>query len=427
MAFNIPIDTGIEDGKVEISGSVTLGGYADSASVDAFARLRVSNPETQFENKQIYDRQPLIWSDLSGSGGAISYNPNRASTTLTITGVSGSIAARQTKQHINYQPGKSLLVMQTFVMGAGTNNVSKKIGYFDNKNGIFFEQSGSNLYLGIRSNVTGTPIDTMVSQSSWNLDRLDGSGSSGIALDITKAQIFVTDVEWLGVGRVRTGFIFNGRPVYAHEFNRANTLTGVYMSTPNLPVRFEIKNEDVGSVNSLEEICTTVISEGGYNDLGILRSANRGTSGRALRDLNGLIPIISIRLKTSYIGTTIVPMDFSIISDSSTTYLWKLILNPTVGGVDAASWTDISDSAIQYDISRNNTNSLSGGTIIKSGYIVGQGNTVTAADAGDLKSLLVISADINNVPDQLVLAVQRIDNGGTNVNYFGALSWREIF
>ncbi len=410
-----------------VNGSVAVAGYSDSPSLDAFARLRVSNPETHFENKQIFDKQPLIWSELTGSGGAVTYNPTRASTTLSITGTSGSIAARQTKQRINYQPGKSLLVISTFVFGTGSANVSKKVGYFDNKNGIFFEQSGSNLYLGIRSDVGGTPIDTMVSQSSWNLDPLDGSGPSGITLDISKAQIFTTDVEWLGVGRVRTGFIFNGSPVYAHEFNRANTLTSVYMSTPNLPVRYELTNEAAGSANSLEEICSTVISEGGYNDLGVLRSINRNTIGRGLRDINGLVPLLSIRLKSAYIGTTIIPTDFSIISDSATTYLWQLILNPTVAGVDAASWTDLTNSAIQYDISRTNANSLSGGTVIKSGYVVGQGNTVTAADAGELRSLLVISADINDVPDQLVLAIQRIDNGGSNVNYFAALSWREIF
>jgi len=426
MTFNIPIDTGVENGTVTVSGSVALGGFGDSASIDAFARLRVSNPVTVFESKQIYDKQPLIWSDKTASGGLVTYTPGRASCYLTTDGTNGSTAIRQSKQHINYQPGKSLLLFMTFVLGNSGNNLRKRIGYFDDNNGIYFEQTNAaptGLRFTIRSFLTG---NDSVEQPSWNLDPLDGTGPSGITLDVTKSQIMVIDIEWLGVGRVRVGFVFNGIPVYAHEFLHSNVTDSVYMSTPNLPFRYEIANVGAGDTGQLEEICGTAISEGGYTELGLLRSANRGSTALGFKNTNGLVPIISIRLKSDYIGATIFPADFSIACGSTTTYLWQLILNPTVAGVDAASWTDLTNSAIQYDISRTNANSLSGGTVIKSGYVVGQGNNVSSAAAGDLKSLLVMSADINNVQDQLVLAVQRIDTGGSNVDYYGSLSWREL-
>lgn len=425
MAFNIPIDTGIEGGIVGVTGSVSLGAYGDSASIDAFARLRVSNPVTLFESKQIYDKQPLIWSDYTASGGAVTYSAGRASTMLTVNGTNGSTAIRQTKQRINYQPGKSLLLFMTFVMGASANQVRKRVGYFNENDGIYLEQTNAaptGLRFTIRSSVTG---NDSVEQPNWNLDPLDGSGPSGIIIDITQSQIMIIDVEWLGVGRVRVGFVFNGIPVYAHEFLHANLIDSVYMSTPNLPIRYEITNTGAGSAEQLEQICSTAISEGGYSQLGILRTANRNTTPISITSANGLVPLVSIRLKSAYVGATILPIDFSIISAASTNYLWALILNPTVAGGDLASWTDLTNSAVQYDINRTTANSLSGGTVIKSGYIVGQGNTVTAADAGDLSSLLVMSADINNTPDQLVLAVQRLGAGG-GVDYYGSISWREM-
>ena len=84
-------------------------------------------------------------------------------------------------------------------------------------------------------------------------------------------------MQWLGVGRVRVGFNINGVIYYAHYFNNANNLGSVYMSTPNLPVRYEVSSTG-GSV-TLDQICCTVQSEGGNSQMGTIRSINS-------RDLN---------------------------------------------------------------------------------------------------------------------------------------------
>lgn len=409
---------------VNVSGSVTIAGYGDNPGLDAFGRLRVSNPTTLFESKQIFDNQDLYWSTTASNGQAV-YSQNQAATLLQVSGTNGAFVVKQTRQRMNYQPGKSLVIMGTYLFDSGSSNIVRRFGYFDNSNGLFFEQSGSNINICLRTNTSGTPITTQVSQSSWNLDRLDGSGSSGIKLDITKAQISFFDFEWLGVGRVRAGFVFNGQTVYAHEFNRANTLTGVYMSTPNLPIRYEIRSLAAGTAATLKEICSTALSEGGLEILGTLRSANRGTS-KLVNAPNGVFcPVISIRLNSANIGSTVYPTDISLVPTSADTFLWALILNPTIAGVDAASWINLKDSAIQYDISRTIANTLTGGIVIKSGYVSGQGVSVNAATIGELKSSLLVSADVNNVPDQLVLAVMHI--GGSTMDYYGSLSWRELF
>ncbi len=421
---DVTVYQGTDPWGVAVSGSVTIAGFGDNPGLDAFGRLRVSNPVTLFESKQIFDNQDLFWS-TSASNGQIDYIQDQAATLMSVSGTNGAFVIKQSKQRVNYQPGKSLVFISTFVFGTAASNIVRRSGYFDDKNGIFFEQSGSNLNFCLRSNYTSTPVTTQVSQSAWNLDKLDGSGSSGIALDITKAQICFIDLEWLGVGRVRAGFVLNGLPVYVHEFNRANTLTGVYMSTPNLPVRYEIRSLAAGSTGLLTEICSTVLSEGGFEIIGTLRSANRGTSKLLSAPDGVLCPVVSIRLKTANIGATIYPTDISLVPTSADTFLWALILNPTVAGVDAASWVSLSNSAIEYDISRTVSNSLTGGIVIKSGYVSGQGVSVNAATIGDLRSSLLVSADINNVPDQLVLAVMHI--GASTMNYYGSLSWREIF
>lgn len=421
---SVTVAQGTNPWTVSMSGSVTIAGYGDNPGLDAFGRLRVSNPTTLFESKQIFDNQDLYWS-TTASNGQVTYIQNEAATLMSVSGTNGAFIIKQSRQRMNYQPGKSLVVMGTYLFDSGSSNIVKRFGYFDNSNGLFFEQSGSNLNICLRTNTTGTPTTTQVSQSSWNLDRLDGSGSSGITLDITKAQISFFDFEWLGVGRVRAGFVFNGQTIYVHEFNRANTLTKVYMSTPNLPIRYEIRSLAAGSAATLKEICSTALSEGGLEILGTLRTANRGTS-KLVNAANGVFcPVISIRLKSTNIGATIYPTDISLVPTAADTFLWALILNPTVAGVDAASWVSLSNSAIEYDISRTIANTLTGGTVIKSGYVSGQGVTVSAATIGDLKSSLLVSADVNNVPDQLVLAVMHI--GGSTMDYYGSLSWREIF
>lgn len=411
-----------------VFGNVSLDGFNDSPSLDAFSRLRVSNPTTLFESKQIFNDQELFWS-FSFTNATSSYLQIQASTILTVSGTSGSNAIKQSRQRLNYQPGKSLMIMQTFVMGTGVSNLSRKVGYFDDENGLFFQQISSSLTFVLRSNYTGTPTDTAIPQSSWNIDRLDGSGistnPSGITLDITKAQILFLDMEWLGVGRARVGFVFNGQIVYAHQFNLANTLSGVYMSTPNLPIRYQVESISGSIGGSLTAICSTVISEGGVQFLGALRSINRGSSKLLSAPANSWVPVLSLRLNSNYKGSSILPTDFTIVPNSSDTFLWGLFINPIVSGSDAVSWQSIPNSAVEYDINRTSANTLSGGTLQKSGYITGQGGAINFASVTDLLSSQQLGFDVAGNSDQLVLAIQHLGNG--TMDYYGSISWREIY
>jgi hypothetical protein len=200
--------------------------------------------------------------------GQFSFIPTQSSANLTVTNTVNSYAARESKYVFKYQPGKSQLSLMTFVMAPqSSGNLRQRVGYFGSDNGYFLELSDQ-LYLIQRSNVTGSLVYSNIAQTSWNGDTLQGTGASGLTLDITKAQILFFDMEWLGVGSVRCGFVLNGQFVVAHTFLHANIVSTAYITTACLPVRYEIQALTVSSpaTSNLTQICCTVASEGGYSE-----------------------------------------------------------------------------------------------------------------------------------------------------------------
>lgn len=337
--------------------------------LDAFGRFRSSSPLTVFDSKLLFDEDALFWSESLASGATAPYDSNRSSKTLTVTSTVGSKAIRQSKEYINYQPGKSIAIHVTCVIGAAVDGIRKRIGLFDDDDGIFLEQYGADIRFGLRSSVSGSPVDTYAEKTAWNIDTLSGDVQSEYTLDLSAAQIVSFDFQWLGVGRVRCGFYHHGKIVYTHEFNHDNAATSVYMRRPNLPIRCEIENVSAVAGSTIEQICANVVSEGGEQRIGSVRSVDRGVTTITTAVNTLVYPVVSLRLKSTHIGASVAPIGFSILNTSGNSFRWALIANPTVAGVDAASWTALSNSAIEYDVSRDNTNTLTGGTQIGSGYV----------------------------------------------------------
>lgn len=390
------------------------------AGIDAFGRQRVSNPEMIFNSKQIFDNQPLYFDDIqeSGSGTSSTYNKDTASSTLAVSANTAGKRTRQTFMRFNYQAGKAQLIMITGVLkksGGGTG-ITTRMGYFDDENGIFLQRSGSTVSIVLRSHVTGSTVDDVISQNNWNIDKMQGNGSSGVELDFTKTQILVIDFEWLGVGRVRIGFNVDGVTYYCHEFLNANNKDVVYMSTPNLPIRYQIENNGSGVASSIESICSCVISEGGREEVASNGYAStNGTSITATKNYTNAI--IAIRLKTGYIGSTIDVLDVSLITTSNDNYEWKLILNPS--GINGLSYNSINNSSIEYAIPNSETH-ISGGYIIAGGYAQAK----TDIQAESLKSLLKLGSSITGLRDQLVLSCYPL--GSSNSVVYGGINYREF-
>ena len=403
----------------------------DSFSIDAFGRWRVSNPITLFDSKNIFDDDglasnvenvPLFFDNAETSGGSTStsYRANESSQRISVANTTAGTRVRQSKQRFNYQSGKSQLILCTFNLISLDANITKRVGYFDANNGLFLETEGTTVNFVRRTSTSGSPVDNEVAQASWNIDPFDGTGPSGITLDLTKTQILFIDFEWLGVGRVRMGFVIDGIIYYAHEFLNANSLTLVYMQTPNLPIRWEISNDGSGAASNLDCICASVQSEGGLNELGTVRYAS---SGVISADSAGTVyAVIGIQLKSEYIGETIKILSTSLIETTGSSNLeWTLKLNPTVTGT--FTYADQTNSAVQ--IATGGTATVTNGIDIAGGFFnSGQGNSGGSV-SGEVTSALNLGSLIDGTVDEIVLCVKPL-TGSSNTDVWGGITWREL-
>jgi hypothetical protein len=327
---------------LEVSGSGNT-----NLTVDAFGRQRTSAPLTLFDAFTRYRDNGKFWQSTV-TGGSTAIGSDNASIDMTVDGTSGASVVRESTRVFAYQPGKSLQIFNTFVMNEGATNLRQRVGYFGVNDGIFLEQDGTETYFVIRSNGS----DTRVAQSAWNIDKANGVGQSKFNLDVTKAQILWFDVEWLGVGSVRCGFVYNGVFVHCHTFHHANSVTGPYMTTACLPIRFEIENTGVSTAATLKQICSSVISEGGYQ----LRGSGHTVStpigdGAVLPTVvnTGFTPLMSLRLKSDRKDAISVLENASFVATAAGLYDVQIVKGASLTG---ASWqSSDADTNIEYDIS----------------------------------------------------------------------------
>jgi len=397
---------------------------ADTPQRDAFSRLRTSAPVTLFDTQFQYNLQPLLWESVITAGGTAANIANASSVLMTVS-TNGDQVVRQSHRYLRYQPGKSQLIAMTGILGAVKANTRSRLGYFDAQNGVFFEQDGSTLNVVQRSFVSGSAVDSAVAQASWNLDKLNGSGPSGLTLNSSKTQIFIIDLQWLGVGRVRFGFDIGGQIVYCHQILNANGLTSVYMTTANLPLRYELTMTGATTATTMTQICQGVISEGGFEDeRGLLFTANNGITVIAVTSRR---PILSIRPKATF--NSIVNRGFiepqGVEAEiGSGTALVEVVYNGTLTG---ASFTSVdANSLTERDSS---SSAISGGTVVLSFYVAGGGATARNAIITPLGSLvgklLAITLDAaGTTPDVLTVVVTSFTG---SVDATAAFQWKEIY
>ena len=286
---------------------------------DAFGRIRVSEPHTLFDSTLRYTDDTRNWSTSNTANTTVVHSPNTSSILMTVGTANNDSVIRQTKRYFHYQPGKSLLTLNTGTMQPKAN-VRQRFGYFDDKNGLFLEHDGTTAYIVKRTFTTGSVVEERTPQSEWSEDTFDGTGYGKVTLDFSKTQIFWTDVEWLGAGTLRAGFIVDGRILTAHKFHHANKITSVYMTSATLPLRYEITNTGTTASNTtFEHICNTVISEGGHSPRVVTRSVSTALTGVQLSNATST-PMIAIRLKSSRPGGVAVPVAADLYGLQSTPF-----------------------------------------------------------------------------------------------------------
>jgi hypothetical protein len=401
---------------------LSFANSAGSTSFDAFGRMRTSSPLTLFDSSHRYADNGL-WSTASGVSGSGSFDQNQGLVDLTVTNASGSFVTRETTKVFAYQPGKSLLTLNTFVMSPAKTGLRQRVGYFGADNGMYLELDGSTLSFVERSLVNGSPItETRVSQANWNGDKLDGTGASGFTLDISKAQILWMDFEWLGVGSVRMGFVINGQFILCHTFHHANIITSTYITTASLPLRYEIANTAATSGSStLKQICSSVISEGGYELRGLQQAiATPINSPRTLGTIGVKYPIISIRLKSTKLDAIVILTALSIMGDTAGKFNWSVVASGvTTGG----TWQSAGDSsAVEYKL---NGVSFSGGRTLASGFFTATNTVSTNLDI--LKeALFKFQLERNNFTGEAFELTLVLASDSSNDRVFASMDWEEV-
>jgi hypothetical protein len=399
--------------------------FANTPNIDAFGRLRTSTPFTLFDSSHRFDDNEL-WSTATATGGTATFNSAQGLVDLAVTAASGSEVVRETTKVFSYQPGKSLLVLSTFVMSTAKANLRQRIGYYGVNNGYYLEQNGTTVSFVERSFVTGAVVNTPVAQASWNVDKMDGSGPSGITLDLTKSQILFMDLEWLGVGTVRIGFVVDGNFYVCHKFHHANIIATTYITTASLPLRYEITNTGATSgVSTLKQICSTVLSEGGYQLNGLQQAIGIPvTTPRNLPVAGTFYPIVSIRLKTSpdRLDGIVICTAISVIATSAANYNWQVVASGTTTG---GTWVSAGAGAsVDYNITGT---SFTGGRILASGFfsVSNQGSTQVDILKEALFKTQLERNGLTSTPFELTIVVAS-DAGGGGGNVLASMDWEEI-
>lgn len=409
---------------VEVTNVVSVSGFmevsnptfsfSDEGHLDAFGRLRVSMPNTLFDSKTLHNKASLFWSQIGVGTGAVNFTGfNDASVTLSAA-AAGDYAIRQTSQRFNYQPGKSQLVLFTGVM-TPVSNAIKRYGMFTSLTaapytptvGLYFEtqtDSASSIAV-VQNNANNLVPSLSARRENWNIDKLDGTGRSGKVLRLSAANIFLIDYEWLGVGRVRYGVVIDGQVCYCHEFNNAGYVQGAYIVTPNLPVRAEIRQTGAGSA-TLKMICCSVMSEGGADFTGVVKSVDTGSSSTGIPIVNAgdRRAVIGVRLQAAkldsvneILNVSILPLPHS--SSTIAPYRYEILHNPTLGG-SAVTWSGNPNSNFEYAVAPDNTLTIvDGGTVIASGY-ASAGQTIDLAGFR-FEKFLRMGCTIDGVRDRL--------------------------
>lgn len=387
-----------------INDRLKVTSMPESALLDAFGKFRVTN------SKIIWAFIPTsgkhnedLWNEEITGGASSTYEVNKTTINLSTGTANGDKTIRATNRYFMYVPNRSQFVAISVNFEGELENVRKRAGQFDELDGYFFELNGTTLRIGLRSSVSGTAVNTFVDQTNWNLDKLDGSGPSGITLDLTKQQILIIDYQWLGSGKIRYGFFFGGIVTYCHEIENANLIPTLYSNTPNLPFRAEIENIGVAATSSDFRVsCFSISLEGDVLESGKSLSITSRLVEKTITSTES--PLFSIRLRSSMNRLSLKPLQLQFIMTSGTkavlikTYLNSILTTP--------SWNDRGDIS-QFEEAATN---FTPGTVIDERYLNVGGSTSVDADS-DLRSELHLGRNISGVSDIYTITAQTL--GGT--------------
>lgn len=394
--------------------------------IDPFNKERVALPVTLLDSQAQYDRTELLFNEKTELGGTIDHNAEASTVLLSTSSQSGSLAMRQSKRYFRYYPGKSQMILMSFTPDKPKYNVYQEYGYGDDKDGIFFVVDQETLFMVRRSSSLGTISEERISQTEWNMDTLDGKGTSGITFNPGESQALVIDLNWLGVGLVRIGFNIDGVTHFCHGFRHANRAKSTYMSTANLPVRWKLWNKGPTlSGGKIEAISCSISSEIGASDPSSYPFSISNETFLGITVDEDETPLLAIRPKLLFKGitnrVTIIPTSFESRA-SPDPMLIRAYYNAEING---GLWESISpESAVE---SNSVIGSFSGGILVFETFVPGSGSSSQirpSIGSDQFLSPLALTLDIDGLnPDSLLVTGQTVP--GEQTIGWQIISWRE--
>ena len=384
-------------------------------------RAKISGYEIVFFNTFQFDKETDVWDEITTTGGSAVHNDVRSEVVLTVDGaVAGSKVVRQTKTVQRYIPGRTAEASFAFRFTDTEAGIRKRIGMFDDQNGLFLEQMGDELAFVIRSNASGSVVDTRITQANWNQNKLDGTAVNGVTLDPTMRQIVLFEYEWYGAGIAELKFVIDDHPISVHKQFHGNRQELPWMGTPFVPFRCEIENVSATiGTHSLHQSSNSFMLEGATGLLGVAVSVSSPITGTRLGVANSWYPVLSIRLQSDKLAGVVLPSTYQVATIDNTNIFFRLVRNAVIGA-DAgnSAWTDVPDSGSAFtEFQTYDTpaaiDDADQGTRLDSGFIVAGGGsaniqldqstqyqlgrytTTTIGDTSDVFTLLCASSSTN--------------------------------
>lgn len=390
-------------------------------AVDADGNLMLSSssvPLTAFDDERVAQLIAVVgWTfndnvnpDLvratTTSAGSVTTSNSKA--VLQTGAATSSSATISTVRALRYTPGLGALVRLTALFTTGVAGSSQLIGIGDSADGFFFGYQGATFGIIRRQNST----DNLTPQSSWNGDKLDGTGSSGVVLDPTKGNVYAIEFQWLGFGTIDF-FIETptGTFVLVHRIQYPNSDTNPRIFNPTLPLMAQVANTTNATNMTLQTSSGMGLVEGDPDAALITRnSANSSKTGISAEN-----SIVTIRNNTTFQGKTNrvrIILDFSSVSvDGTQPAQVRLVKNATLGGTPAFTDVNPNASVVAFDTAGT---TVTGGTSILSYQL----------QRTDSSQLFLSSLSITlNPGETLTVAV----SSTSNTSVAASLSWEEFF
>ena len=386
--------------------------YSDSPNIDAFGRLRIAAVTNLLDIKHVYDKNPLQVDEVTAGTATSVFSQEYARVRMS-TSSNNDLVIRQTKTHPIYQPGKSQLFEGSFSNFQLETNIIKRVGCFTSTtastynsvfDGFFLESDGTSNTISFQIWRSGTTIFS-ASTTTWETNEFDP-----INLNWSNTQLMTVDYQWLGVGRLRFGLALSGQTFYFTEHNCSNNESLVYMSSPNQPIRYEIRQVGTGS-GYLDMICSQVSTEGALNGLYSTVSIPY-TATTTMATAGVKYPYIGYRLKESYIGVTSQYDAISILNTSNDNYLLTMEFNPTLSATP--TWTDIPNSPFQYSLGNGTPTITTQGHIMTS--LIGEAGTSALTTTKLDDNQIRVGSNVNGTRDEMWLCITPL---GANADFLG--------